>query len=136
MHSFKGSTFGNNYSLARDLVTIPLMACPQLFSLKHQNTTMVSKAHAKIKRLCCWQCQKSTLFNGKAKVKCSSKTRSTSFAGVDVGAGMLTGSVMSVCRAPLALFALDTHGRTGICLSESSNEMTTVTAKCHFARVH
>lgn len=51
MHSFKGSTFENNYSLARDLVTIPLMACPQLFSLKHQNTTMVSKAHAKIKRL-------------------------------------------------------------------------------------
>lgn len=119
MHSFKGSTFENNYSLARDLVTIPLMACPQLFSLKHQNTTMVSKAHAKIKRLCCWQCQKST-----------------SFAGVDVGAGMLTGSVMSVCPAPLALFALDTHGRTGICLSESPNEMTSVTAKCHFARVH
>lgn len=109
------------------------MACPQLFSLKHQNTTMASKADGKIKGLGCWQREKSALFDGNAKVKCSSKTGNTSFAGVDVGAGALTGSVLSVCPAPLALFTLDARGRTGLPRSEGFGEITSLTTKCHFA---
>lgn len=65
---------------------------------------MASKAHDGIKGPLLLTVLKNTLFNGQTKVKCSLEPGSCSFTGVDLGAGLLTGSVISVCPAPLDLF--------------------------------